>query len=45
MFVTEDTVRSTPEILDQLNGAAIDEGADRLCICDTVGGVIPYAVR
>ncbi|MDP7061520.1 MAG: LeuA family protein [Planctomycetota bacterium] len=44
-FVTEDTVRSTPEILDQLNGAAIDEGADRLCICDTVGGVIPYAVR
>lgn len=45
MFVTEDTVRSTPEILNQLNGAAIDEGADRLCICDTVGGVIPYAVR
>jgi 2-isopropylmalate synthase len=45
MFVTEDTVRSTPEILSALNGAAIDEGADRLCICDTVGGVIPYAVR
>ena len=45
MFVTEDTVRSTPEILSALYGAAIDEGADRLCICDTVGGVIPYAVR
>ncbi|MFT7517725.1 MAG: isopropylmalate/homocitrate/citramalate synthase [Myxococcota bacterium] len=45
MFVTEDTVRSTPEILGRLNGAAIDEGADRLCICDTVGGVDPTAVR
>ncbi|MBC8369891.1 MAG: 2-isopropylmalate synthase [Planctomycetes bacterium] len=45
MFVTEDTVRSTPEILSRLNSAAIDEGADRLCICDTVGGVEPTAVR
>lgn len=45
MFVTEDTVRSTPEILSRLNGAAIEEGADRLCICDTVGGVEPTAVR
>ena len=44
-FVTEDTVRSTPEILSTLYGAALDEGADRLCVCDTVGGVIPYAVR
>jgi 2-isopropylmalate synthase len=44
-FVTEDTVRATPEVLDQLNAAAIEEGASRLCICDTVGGVIPYAVR
>ena len=45
MFVTEDTVRATPHVLRELYGAAIDEGADRLCICDTVGGVIPYAVR
>ena len=30
MFVTEDTVRSTPEILSRLNGAAIEEGAARL---------------
>lgn len=45
MFVTEDTVRSTPEILAALNGAAIEEGADRLCVCDTVGGVTPEAVR
>ncbi|MDP6962693.1 MAG: LeuA family protein [Planctomycetota bacterium] len=45
MFVTEDTVRSTPEILTRLNGAAIEEGADRLCICDTVGGVEPTAVK
>lgn len=45
MFVTEDTVRSTPEILAELNGAAIEEGADRLCVCDTVGGVTPESVR
>lgn len=45
MFVTEDTVRSTPEILKRLNGVAINEGADRLCICDTVGGVTPTAVK
>ena len=45
MFVTEDTVRSTPEILRRLNSVAIDEGADRLCICDTVGGVVPSAVK
>ena len=26
-------------------GIAINEGADRLCICDTVGGVTPTAVK
>ncbi|MBO47337.1 MAG: 2-isopropylmalate synthase [Planctomycetes bacterium] len=45
MFVTEDTMRATPEILTTLYGAAIDEGADRLCLCDTVGNATPQAVR
>lgn len=45
MFVTEDTMRATPEILTALYGAAIDEGADRLCLCDTVGNATPQGVR
>ncbi len=44
MFVTEDTVRSSPEHLRQLLTAAIDEGARRVCLCDTVGGAIPEGV-
>lgn len=45
MFVTEDTVRTPPPILRTLMGAAIDEGADRVCMCDTVGAATPEAVR
>lgn len=45
MFVTEDTVRARPEVLAELYGAAMDEGADRLCLCDTVGGVTPQAAQ
>jgi 2-isopropylmalate synthase len=45
MFVTEDTIRATPEILTALYGVAIDEGADRLCLCDTVGSATPEGVR
>ncbi|MCX8228900.1 MAG: 2-isopropylmalate synthase [Planctomycetota bacterium] len=45
MFVTEDTVRSTPEILSTLFGAAIEEGAQRICMCDTVGSATPQEVR
>jgi len=36
-FVTEDTVRSKPQTLYRLFNAAIEEGADRLCLCDTCG--------
>lgn len=36
-FVTEDTVRSRPETLKRLFEAAIEEGATRLVLCDTVG--------
>ncbi len=45
MFVTEDTTRATPESLSALYGAAVDEGADRLCLCDTVGSATPEGVR
>ncbi len=37
MFVTEDTTRSRPEILEALYSKALDVGATRLCIADTVG--------
>lgn len=36
-FVTEDTVRSQPQTLKRLFEAAIEEGATRLVLCDTVG--------
>ncbi|HWL89469.1 MAG TPA: 2-isopropylmalate synthase, partial [Polyangiaceae bacterium] len=36
-FITEDTTRSSPEVLTPLFRAAIDHGATRLVLCDTVG--------
>lgn len=36
-FVTEDTVRSHPTTLRRLFSAAVEEGATRLVLCDTVG--------
>jgi len=36
-FVTEDTVRSRPTTLRRLFTAAVEEGASRLILCDTVG--------
>ncbi|MEM7446988.1 MAG: LeuA family protein [Myxococcota bacterium] len=44
-FVTEDTTRSKPELLDQLFRAAIEHGATRLCLCDTVGHATPDGVK
>lgn len=44
-FVTEDTVRSTPETLKKLFEVALGEGAKGLCICDTVGHATPDGVR
>lgn len=44
-FVTEDTTRSRPDLLTDLFRAAIDHGASRLCLCDTVGHVTPDGVR
>ena len=41
MYVTEDTVRSSPDDLRVLLTAAIDAGAERVCLCDTVGAAVP----
>jgi isopropylmalate/homocitrate/citramalate synthase len=45
MYVTEDTTRARPETLRRLYGAAIDCGATRLCLADTVGHATPDGVR
>ncbi len=37
MFVTEDTTRTPPAIVKQIYSAAIDHGAQRIVVCDTVG--------
>ncbi|MCH9682139.1 MAG: LeuA family protein [Deltaproteobacteria bacterium] len=43
-FVTEDTTRTPPQILDKLFRAAVDHGVVRLCLCDTVGHAVPDGV-
>ena len=45
MYVTEDTTRARPETLKALYGAAIDCGARRICLADTVGHATPEGVR
>jgi 2-isopropylmalate synthase len=44
-YVTEDTTRSRPEMLARLFQMAIDHGAARLCLCDTVGHATPDGAR
>jgi 2-isopropylmalate synthase len=44
-YVTEDTTRSRPDVLSTLFRAAIDHGASRLCLSDTVGHATPDGVR
>jgi 2-isopropylmalate synthase len=44
MYVTEDTVRSSPAHLRILFAEAIEAGAKRLCLCDTCGAATPEAV-
>jgi 2-isopropylmalate synthase len=41
-LVTEDTTRSSREVLRALFAAAVDGGASRLCLCDTVGYADPH---
>jgi 2-isopropylmalate synthase len=45
MFVTEDTTRTPPETLARLYTTAIEAGARRICVCDTVGHVTPPGAR
>lgn len=44
-FITEDTTRSSPEHLRALLLAAIEAGAGRVCLCDTVGHATPRGTR
>jgi len=41
MFVTEDTTRANPDDLRRLYTAAVEAGARRVCISDTVGHATP----
>ena len=42
MYVTEDTTRAHPDALRELYGTAMELGARRLCVCDTVGHSTPH---
>jgi 2-isopropylmalate synthase len=44
-YVTEDTTRSRPAVLAELFRLAVDHGASRICLCDTVGHATPDGVR
>jgi 2-isopropylmalate synthase len=44
MFVTEDTSRAKPEDIRRLYLTAIECGARRICVCDTVGHSTPEGV-
>lgn len=44
MYVTEDTTRARPETLRRLYTAAIEAGARRICLADTVGHATPEGV-
>jgi 2-isopropylmalate synthase len=44
-FVAEDATRASPEALTELVRAAVDEGARRVCICDTAGHATPTGTR
>lgn len=43
-LVTEDTTRSSPQVLDPLFRQAIALGVERLCLCDTVGHATPDGI-
>jgi 2-isopropylmalate synthase len=44
MYVTEDTTRAQPNTLRRLYTAAIEAGAGRICLADTVGHATPEGV-
>lgn len=45
MYVTEDTTRARPDTLKRLYTLAIECGARRICLADTVGHATPNGVR
>ena len=45
MYVTEDTIRAHPDTIRALYTTAIEHGARRICVCDTVGHGTPSGVR
>lgn len=45
MYVTEDTTRAHPDAVRRLYTTAIEAGAGRVCVCDTVGHVTPRGAR
>src|SRR5437764_5001786 len=45
MYVTEDTTRAKPEDIEKLYTAAIEAGAKRICVSDTVGHATPWGAR
>ncbi len=45
MYVTEDTTRAKPEDLRRLYTAAVEAGARRVCVADTVGHATPNGAR
>jgi len=44
-FVTEDTTRSRPDVIYRVFSHAVEMGANRLCVCDTVGHAMPDGIR
>lgn len=44
-YVTEDTTRADPDTLDRLYTCAIEAGARRIVVADTVGHATPIGVR
>lgn len=45
MYVTEDTTRAHPDTIKKLYTLAIECGARRICVCDTVGHITPAGVK
>ncbi len=45
MMVTEDTTRAQPEVIAAIYKAALDEGAQSICLSDTCGHATPQGVH
>ncbi|HJV37881.1 MAG TPA: LeuA family protein [Geothrix sp.] len=45
MMVTEDSTRARPDVLKAIYGAALEEGAQSICLSDTCGHATPDGAR